>query len=217
MPSPFAQTAPRLIERGYHPIPIMPNSKTPGTDSPMKNWQEWCRKMPPPNVIAGWSRFAGCGVGVACGLGLICVDIDFEPAMNVLLQMLPPSNVQKKGKKGISLFYRGNKDAIRPRNFRTPEKVGLVDLLAEGKQTVLPPSIHPDTGEPYYWWTDDTLLDVRLDQLTELPDNIAERIGEVLKAFGLNRTSVPHSVATRLRSKRVQKLEILTGERYSVK
>lgn len=182
--SPFAQTAPSLVALGYSPLPIMLNSKTPGTDSPMKNWQEWCRKAPPPNAIAGWSRYADCGVGVACGLGLICIDIDFEPAMDALLAMLPHSNVQKKGKKGISLFYRGNTDAIRSRNFRTPDRVGLVDLLAEGKQTVLPPSIHPDTGEPYYWWTDDTLLDVRLDQLTELPDDIAERIGEVLKAYG---------------------------------
>ncbi|MCS3895158.1 hypothetical protein M2171_004291 [Bradyrhizobium japonicum USDA 38] len=182
--SSFAQTAPSLVALGYSPLPIMPNSKTPGTDSPMKNWQEWCRKAPPPNAIAGWSRYADCGVGVACGIGLICIDIDFEPAMDALLAMLPLSNVQKKGRKGISLFYRGNTDAIRSRNFRTPDRVGLVDLLAEGKQTVLPPSIHPETGEPYYWWTDDTLLDVRLDQLTELPDDIAERIGEALKPYG---------------------------------
>ncbi|WP_051462709.1 bifunctional DNA primase/polymerase [Bradyrhizobium sp. URHA0013] len=182
--SSFAQTAPSLVALGYSPLPIMPNSKTPGTDSPMKNWQEWCRKAPPPNAIAGWSRYADCGVGVACGMGLICIDIDFEPAMEALIAMLPQSNVQKRGKKGVSLFYRGNTDVIRSRNFRTPDRVGLVDLLSEGKQTVLPPSIHPDTGEPYYWWTDDTLMDVRLSELTELPDDIAERIGEVLKAYG---------------------------------
>ncbi|WP_158672272.1 bifunctional DNA primase/polymerase [Bradyrhizobium guangdongense] len=182
--SAFATTAPALLAAGFSPIPIMPNSKLPGTDSPMKNWHGWRRKVPPPNVIAGWSRYPDCGIGVCLGRDLICIDIDFEPAMDALLAMLPHSNVQKKGRKGISLFYRGNTDAIRSRNFRTPERVGLVDLLAEGKQTVLPPSIHPDTGEPYYWWTDDTLLDVRLDQLTELPDDIAERIGEALKPYG---------------------------------
>ncbi len=107
--------------------------------------------------------------------------------MDALLAMLPHSNVQKKGRKGISLFYRGNTDVIRSRNFRTPERLGLVDLLSEGKQTVLPPSIHPDTGEPYYWWTDDTLMDVSLNELTELPDDIAERIGEALKAYGYDR------------------------------
>lgn len=197
-PSPFAATAPALIARGYSPLPILPGSKKPGTDSLMKNWQEWCRKMPPPNAIASWSRYPDCGVGVCLGRGLICIDIDIEEAVAPLLAILPPSPVQKKGRKGISLFYRGNTEKIRSKNFRTAERVGLVDLLAEGKQTVLPPSIHPDTGEPYYWWTDDTLQDLSLSDLPELPDNIADRIGEVLKAFGYDPdrepSYEPHSV-----------------------
>ena len=184
MVSAFASTAPRLVARGYSPLPIMPNSKAPGTDSHMKHWDKWCGKVPPPNIISGWSRYPDCGVGVACGMGLICIDIDFEECMAPLLAILPVSHVQKKGKKGVSLFYRGNTDIISSRNFRTPDRVGLVDLLSEGKQTVLPPSIHPDTGEPYYWWTDDTLLDTPLEELSELPDDIADRIGEVLKQFG---------------------------------
>ena len=49
---------------------------------------------------------------------------------------------------------------------------------------MLPPSIHPDTGEPYYWWSDLALQDVLLDELEELPNDIGERIGEVLKCFG---------------------------------
>ncbi|WP_028165450.1 bifunctional DNA primase/polymerase [Bradyrhizobium elkanii] len=187
--SPFAQTGPGLYENGFNPIPIMPNSKLPGQyadDSwrAYKGWNDFCTTRPSQLQINYWSKWPNAGVGVACGMGLICIDIDLEAAMTALLEMLPPSNVQKKGRKGISLFYRGNTDVIRSRNFRTPEKVGLVDLLSEGKQTVLPPSIHPDTGEPYYWWTDDTLMDLRLDDLTELPNDIAERIGEVLKAFG---------------------------------
>ncbi|MET4022781.1 bifunctional DNA primase/polymerase [Bradyrhizobium sp. RT10b] len=187
--SPFALTAPALLAGSFSPIPIMPNSKLPGRyadDSwrAYKGWNDFCTTRPSQLQIKYWSKWPDAGVGVACGLGLICIDIDFEPAMDALLAMLPHSNVQKKGRKGISLFYRGNTDVIRSRNFRTPERVGLVDLLSEGKQTVLPPSIHPDTGEPYYWWTDDTLLDVSLNELTELPDDIAERIGEVLKAYG---------------------------------
>lgn len=62
--------------------------------------------------------------------------------------------------------------------------MGLVDLLAEGIQTVLPPSIHPDTNEPYYWWGDFTLRDTPLSELPELPDDIADRLAAVLKPFG---------------------------------
>jgi hypothetical protein len=131
-----------------------------------------------------WGDADDAGIGVALGRGLICIDIDLEEAVGALLAILPASPVQKKGRKGISLFYRGDTEIIRSKNFRTPERVGLVDLLAEGKQTVLPPSVHPDTGEPYYWWTDETLADYRLEELPELPEDIAERIGEVLRAFG---------------------------------
>jgi hypothetical protein len=124
------------------------------------------------------------GIGIACGMGLICVDIDQEELLAPIMDILPRAMVAKRGRKGISLFYRGNTDKIRSKNYRTPERVGLCDLLAEGKQTVLPPSIHPDTGEPYYWTTDETLEDTPLELLTELPDDIGERIGAVLKAFG---------------------------------
>lgn len=186
----FTSAAPFLVSRGYSPLPIAPGTKAPGTYwlrdgwQPMRRWDNWCKKLPPPNVIQGWSKWPNAGAGVACGMGLICIDIDLEECMTALLAILPVSNVKKKGRKGVSLFYRGNTDKIRSRNFRTIDKVGLVDLLSEGKQTVLPPSIHPDTGEPYYWLTEETLLNTWPEDLTELPDDIGEQIGEVLKAFG---------------------------------
>jgi hypothetical protein len=122
------------------------------------------------------------GIGVACGRGLICIDIDQEYLLDPVLAILLPSQVQKKGRKGISLFFKGDTEKIRARCYRTPERVGLIDLLAEGNQTVLPPSIHPDLNEPYYWWSDATLCDTPLSEL--LPDDIADRLAEVLKPFG---------------------------------
>lgn len=188
----FERIALALIERGFAPLPLMPGEKKPGMRDGgvwrlMYDWNDWNKV--PANVYQAqaWSRMIGdddAGIGVRCGRGLICIDIDIEEAVAPLLAILPPSPVQKKGKKGLSLFYRGDTEKIRSKNFRTPEKVGLVDLLAEGKQTVLPPSIHPDTGEPYYWWTDDTLLDLRLEDLPELDDDVADQIAVVLKQFG---------------------------------
>jgi hypothetical protein len=46
------------------------------------------------------------------------------------------------------------------------------------RQTVLPPTIHPNTLMPYTWVTDDTLLDTDIDQLPLLPDNIATLLEE---------------------------------------
>jgi hypothetical protein len=201
----FEEQALALVERGYSPLVIaprceprpdgrkLPEGKAPGVRLGGEwrlafGWEKWCTEQVSEHKARAWARMIGtaedAGIGVACGRGLICIDIDLEDAVEPLLAILPPSPVQKKGRKGISLFYRGNTDKIRSKNFRTPERVGLVDLLAEGKQTVLPPSVHPDTNEPYFWWTDATLGDTPLSDLPELPDDIAERIGEVLKPFG---------------------------------
>lgn len=203
----FERHALALVARGFSPLPIapkqaprpdgrnVPGGKAPGYRRPdgtwalMTGWERWCREQVPETMVRAWvDRMLGdatdAGIGVACGRGLICVDIDLEEAVAPLLAILPPSSVQKKGRKGVSLFYRGNTEKIRSKNFRTPERVGLCDLLAEGKQTVLPPSIHPDTGEPYYWWMDDNLGNLYLEDLSELPDDIVERIGEVLRQFG---------------------------------
>ena len=40
----------------------------------------------------------------------------------------------------------------------------LVEVLATG-QSVLPPTIHPDTGRPYRWLTRATLFNTRVDEL----------------------------------------------------
>jgi hypothetical protein len=201
----FEGLALALVAQGYSPLVIaprcqprpdgrrVPEGKAPGVRfggewQLAHNWDKWCREQVSEHTARAWGRMIGtaddAGIGVALGRGLICIDIDLEEAVDPLLAILPPSPVQKKGRKGISLFYRGDTEKIRSKNFRTPERVGLVDLLAEGKQTVLPPSIHPDTGEPYYWWTDETLADYRPEELPELPEDIAEQIAEVLKPYG---------------------------------
>lgn len=204
--SPFAQVGQLLYDRGFSPIPITPGDKKPGIMIGdewrlFKGWNEHCITRPSAFQVKQWSKYPNAGIGVACGMGLICIDIDQENLIAPLLAILPPSLVQKKGRKGISLFYRGNTEVIRSKNYRTPERVGLVDLLAEGKQTVLPPSIHPDTGEPYYWWSDLGLQDVTLDELEPLPENVGDQIAEVLKGFGYDpdheRREVPLSSSGR--------------------
>lgn len=190
----FEEHALALIASGFSPLPIAPGEKYPGMRNPdgswrtMPRWQKYCREQPTEHTVAAWLRMIGnagvVGIGVACGMGLICIDIDQECLIDPILAILPPSPVQKKGRKGISLFFKGDTDKIRSRNYRTQERIGLLDLLSEGKQTVLPPSVHPDTGEEYFWWTDETLADFRPEELPELPEDIAEQIGEVLRQFG---------------------------------
>jgi putative DNA primase/helicase len=68
-------------------------------------------------------------------------------------------------------------------NLRHPTDGMIVELLSEGRQIVLPPSIHPDTSEPYT--ANCELLEV-LDQILELPLDIEAVLRDALRAMGIN-------------------------------
>ena len=187
-PSPFAVSGPPLIANGYSALPIAPGDKAPGFWTGeawrmMRKWTKFCSALPPAYQVAGWMTWPNAGVGVACGRGLIAVDIDLDEAVDPVMNALPPSNVGKKGAKGLPLFFRGDTSKIRPRQFRI-DGIGAVDLLTAGRQTVLPPSIHPKTGRPYEWMSVRTLIDTPLADLAEVPDNVEELIEQALRPLG---------------------------------
>ena len=79
--------------------------------------------------------------------------------------MLPFSfTVTKRGQRGRTVFWRDPSGSISTRHFP-----GIVDVLAHGSQTVVPPTPHPETGLLYYWTTDATLLDASIARLPSLP------------------------------------------------
>ena len=73
-----------------------------------------------------------------------------------------------------------------------PKPVRVVDLLAHGRQTVLPPTIHPDIDRAYEWLTPDTLITVGISDLPVLPDNVADLLADVLEPFGYLPTQEHH-------------------------
>ena len=147
--SPYAQVGPNLVANGYSAIPIMPGSKRPGlADRGIGEWQRFCDRLPKDLEVGLWSSRPDLGVGVALGAasgGLVAIDIDSEDtaiwaAVDALTGVSP---VRKRGRKGYTGFFRAS-DAVTPRAFKFTN--GGVDLLAHGRQTVLPPSLHKDTG-----------------------------------------------------------------------
>lgn len=82
------------------------------------------------------------------------VDVDAEHIWPIIADLLPHTPHRKRGARGFALIYsRHPTDPIRhTRTFIDPfSKTMLLEILADGRQTVLPPSIHPDTGKPYTW------------------------------------------------------------------
>jgi hypothetical protein len=183
----YDENAPALVANGYHSIPIEPNTKKPGRYSPSQHkfvgipdWQISTMPVPSPQP--------GAGIGVRVGNGLVCVDFDHDEHALILSDVFGSSPVNKAGQTAWSGFYRTNKP-VPNQNYYTKEGVLVLQILAERKQTVLPPTIHEGTGLPYQWCNGRSLYDTPLGELPLLPDDYHEKIlalGYVTSALKLN-------------------------------
>ncbi|MET7242471.1 bifunctional DNA primase/polymerase [Methylobacterium sp. EM32] len=198
VPGAYGQVGARLVERGYAAIPIIPGTKRPGVPRPdgawigLDDWQARFRHRLPIEVeVERWSE-SGAGVGIALGPpsgGTVSADIDTDDAAirAVLLTILPDTTVGKAGRKGETLFYRAS-PTFPSRAFDLPgldgRPVRVLDLLGPGKQTVLPPTLHPETGEPYRWTRLEALDGVAPGDLPWIADDVGERIAAALAPFG---------------------------------
>ena len=181
---PYEQCAESLVERGYATVPIMPGSKAPGYYCAglrigLINWQRRYLHGRQPNYMDHnlWSN-GDSGIGVVGGKashGMVGVDIDTDDIAikTAIVKVLPATPVKKIGAKGETAFYYGP-DITVSRSWNIDGK-RVCDLIADGRQTVLPPTIHPDTGAPYRWVGDP--LDIY--DPDELPFLSADTIGNI--------------------------------------
>lgn len=127
--------------------------------------------------------------GNVCGPAseLIALDIDTDdPEIRARINnIVPPSDVRKIGQKGETPFYRYNGHASKKLKLHS-KAPPVVELLSIGCQTVLPPSIHPVTNEPYYFPTPNSLHDVKVTDLPELPLDIMDQLARALKDFKID-------------------------------
>lgn len=194
----YALIGARLVERGYAALPIMPGTKRPGYLRGgewvgMPDWhQRFAKRLPTTFEVQLWSATdAGvCVVAGAASGGLCAIDIDTDdPAIvSAIVSVLPPTTVRKTGQKGETLFYRGEAvaESASFNLLRDGKKVRVCDLIGPGRQTVLPPTIHPDTRAPYRWSGAEALEEVAVFELPELGEDVAARIAEALKPFGFD-------------------------------
>jgi Bifunctional DNA primase/polymerase, N-terminal len=184
--SPFAASHETLSKNGFHVIPIGPHTKAPseyrsGKWWPMREWQKFRADPAPAHITRLWSQWNDANIGVLTGTGagpghvLAVVDFDSDDydVLQELQSAIPVSPVQKKGKRGYSGFYRV---AVGTVGFRTD----LVELLTDTRQTVIPPSIHPDTGSAYQWTGTKTLLDMPVTDLPLLSEDDLEQFRDTL-------------------------------------
>ena len=154
----YAHWAPLLRALGLCPLPIIPNKKTPGEYVGCGRYRlltDWTTRPP----LSGPQP--GAGIGLRLGEGLVGIDIDTDDeALRVRLmsKFIPAGRetISRIGGRGELFFLRVHPGRrIESKSFRCGGGA-VVELLAVGKQCVLPPTIHPN-GKPYRWgangWT----------------------------------------------------------------
>ena len=186
MSSPYAQHAPGLLSKGLSPLPIVPGEKR----SCLVGWDRYCDEQPSLREILDWAgRYPGAGISVALGTvidpatnsRLIAFDIDQDQLVETVKKIVLGHHtnhgslfIAKRGKRGITFFARtiGFLPGVKIKN-----KSGMaVELLSRGQHTVLPPTIHPDTGQPYRWLGKTTLLTADLARLPVVSSEIIDEL-----------------------------------------
>lgn len=195
-PSAYLAAAAKLRDGGYHPLPVMPGAKVPGVVlegqwRPMPGWQNWCDRQPPEFMHDRWTDWDGAGVCIAHGAVVgLDVDTDRKEVADAAVEAAGPSPVRRRGRKGWMGYYRPGAAAegqvARLRWYDEDGKV-CAELLLHGTQSVIPPTIHPETGQPYRWITPDTLEGTALADLPELPPDAVARLDAAFAAVGLTR------------------------------
>lgn len=170
----------------------------------LKNWQQTTLNDLTDEFIED-HHDANIGILLGETNNIVAVDIDKEDAIS----LCPPSPVRKKGKKGETRFFKFNGEKNSKRH-----DLGL-ELLSTGNQTVLPPSVHPETNKPYFWITPDTLPDFDADDLPILPQDFLNLFNEQSsQSSGEGRNSTLFKVACAMID-RNESVENIVNEIYN--
>lgn len=186
----FLDVAPNYWAAGLQAIPLAPGQKRPIP----QQWQRWTNEPLTATIKQNWlESYPSANVGVVPGpISNICfVDLDIADPI-VLAEVeaqLPPSPWRRVGKKGCVLAYKWS-DAKSFKIFEAEgthpgrDKMGF-EFFSSSGQVVMPPSIHPDTQQPYT--SNCNLWDV-IDQLHEIDGHNLEK--KMRDFFGIKKVKV---------------------------
>jgi hypothetical protein len=165
--------APSYVARGFSPLPLCAKGIPGYCGVPMTGWTRYCRIQAMTLEFTRWATMdPAAGLALACGFGgLVAIDVDhadgYPAAGEIFGQFKAPTKI---GSKGGTAFFQDNGQCLPSRAYRrkknpdgTPGEV-LIEILATGRCTTIPPTKHRKTGLPYHWHNA-SLEDLRCDQL----------------------------------------------------
>jgi len=183
----MAQIFNRLIHQKIYPLVLPAMSKGP----PVKGWPK-APLMPSHDADLNDTLLGNnqCNIAIGLGIsGLVAVDIDVQSPelVDMLFSEIQQSPAIKLGAKGFTCIYKSDgsthKSWLLPETLRNKigEAKAKVEFLAGNHYTILPPSIHPDTLQPYQWVSQDQEL-----VLENLPVFDKEKFIVLLDSLGID-------------------------------
>lgn len=134
--------------RGLRVVPIPAGTKGIFT----KGWEKW--RLGFEDLPQHFNGASGAGnIGIMLGEpsgGLVDVDLDCPEAIELADEFLPPTSVVT-GRPSAPRSHRWYlAPGLKTKQYRDPvTKEMMLELRSTGGQTLVGPSIHPDSGEPY--------------------------------------------------------------------
>lgn len=166
----FKDLAPKYWDCGISVMPV----KGKG-DCEMK-WQRWCERIATEMEQETFIKYKpNHNISLLTGeaSGILAIDIDLYKGTEdyeKINALVPYTPCAKFGQKGITYFFKGNKD------LKSLKVQKIVDILWNGCHTVIPPSIHESTNKPYTWIGEDLL-----GSYQELPEINKETIDQIYR------------------------------------
>ena len=148
---------PCIVSDGYWPRPITLGTKA----CHVREWQKPDSELPEATLASWLTSHANFGIGLLMGspfpdgTTLGALDIDRDEYVRVGRASLGHAPSGRVGKKGAVLFVRVRGRPSNP-EFRVRGEEGkrlgkVAECLFVRKLCVIPPTIHPDTGQAYRW------------------------------------------------------------------
>jgi len=188
----YSDWAPKYFESGIYTVPCKDKKPIIGY-----GWQKYCENPPDESHLSKWieTHSDANQLGLLLGPSTGKVAFDFDYAYNPkkctiskedfakdririekeIMELLPITYFGKVGAKGWTRFYAWNKLLVN--RSTTRNGVGLFDFLSQGKQTIIPPSVHSilEDKKIIYKWIDES-LEYGAGKLPELSMEIIETI-----------------------------------------
>ena len=177
----LAQSAEQLAKRGLHIFPLSPKSKKPLNGS--HGFKDATADL--TKVKATWKASPECNIGVRTGTerdGKTLVVVDVDPRHdgditrdNLAAEHGPLPKTLKAISGGIwkreGKIIRGEHYYFWAPSNLTYRKLGGIDIQAQNKYVVAPPSIHPDSGLAYEWVN-------ASEEIADMPDWLVQKASQ---------------------------------------